>query len=120
SGKIPRASHLLSDRFASRTLIYKNRSLKAVLRDLGKKEITSVMIEGGGDVLGQALDAQLIDKVHIYAGSILTGGPVIAFPGSGSGTAQSSALLERVSYRRVGQSICITTYPKFDGITTLE
>src|SRR5437899_4351278 len=81
SGKLPRSAHLFSDRFASRTLICRGKSLATVLKNLGKRGITSVLIEGGGEVLGQALDARLIDKVQLFLGPILSGGPVIAFPG---------------------------------------
>ena len=112
SGNLPQQARLFSDRLAERTLIYKRKSLAAVLDDLGRKNITSVMFEGGGQVLGQALDARLIDKVQIYLGPILTGGPVIAFPGLGAAATQNAASLERVSYTRVGQSVCITGYPK--------
>ena len=84
SGQLPRQARLLSDRLAARTLIYQAKSLASVLKNLGKRGITSVLIEGGGEVLGQALDERLIDKVQIYLGPILTGGPVIAFPGRGS------------------------------------
>ena len=111
SGKLPRRARLFSNRFASRTLIYRDKSLAAVLKNLGKRAITSVLIEGGGEVLGQALDARLIDKVQIYLGPILTGGPVIAFPGEGAENTASALRLRCVSYRRVGQSICITGYP---------
>ena len=38
-------------------------------------------------MLGQAVDARLIDKLQLYLGPILTGGPVIAFPGRGAETA---------------------------------
>jgi len=55
-----------------------------VLRDLGRREITSVLIEGGGDVLSQALDQRLIDKVQIYIAPIFTGGNVLAFGGNGA------------------------------------
>jgi diaminohydroxyphosphoribosylaminopyrimidine deaminase/5-amino-6-(5-phosphoribosylamino)uracil reductase len=112
SGKLPRPAHLFSDRFASRTQIYRDRTLAAVLKNLGKQGIMSVLIEGGGEVLGQALDARLIDKVELYLGPILTGGPVIAFPGRGAGSTVEGLRLGRVSYQRIGQSVCVTGYPE--------
>ena len=111
SGKLPRRARLFYDHLAARTLIYKGKSLADVVKDLGKRGITSVLIEGGGDVLGQALDARLIDKVQLYVGPILAGGPVIAFPGRGADTTPNALRLGNVSYRRIGQSVCITGYP---------
>jgi len=112
SGKLTRSAHLFSDRFASRTLIYRRKSLPTVLKNLGKRGITSVLIEGGGGVLGQALDARLIDKVQLYLGPILSGGPVTAFPGGGARNTADSLHLCRVAYQRIGQSVCITGYPE--------
>src|SRR5213594_2776461 len=112
SGKLTRPAHLFSDLLASRTLIYRGKSLAAVLKNLGKRGITSVLIEGGGEVLGQALDARLIDKVQLYLGPILSGGPVIAFPGRGAENTGNALHLQRVSYRRIGQNVCITGYPE--------
>src|SRR5438270_2275024 len=63
SGNLPSPARLFSDRLSARTLVYKRKSLGAVLKDLGKKNVTSVLIEGGGEVLGQGLDARLIDKL---------------------------------------------------------
>src|SRR5215831_4590560 len=65
AGQVPRHAHLLSDKFAARTLVYKRKSLLSVLKDLGKRGITSVLIEGGGEVRGQALANRLIDTVQI-------------------------------------------------------
>jgi len=115
SGNLPRPAHLFSDRFASRTLIYRGKSLAAVLKNLGKRGITSVLIEGGGEVLGQALDARLIDKVQLYLGPILTGGPVIAFPGGGAENTANALHLRCISYRRIARSVCITGYPEDVG-----
>jgi diaminohydroxyphosphoribosylaminopyrimidine deaminase/5-amino-6-(5-phosphoribosylamino)uracil reductase len=112
SGKLPRRAHLFSDRLASRTLIFRSKSLATALKNLGERNITSVLIEGGGEVLSRALDARLIDKVQLYLGPILTGGPVIAFPGRGAESAANALRLRRVSYEQVGQSICITAYPE--------
>jgi diaminohydroxyphosphoribosylaminopyrimidine deaminase/5-amino-6-(5-phosphoribosylamino)uracil reductase len=110
SGKLPRRAHLFSDQLSSRTLVYQRKSLTDVLKNLGERGVTSVLIEGGGDVLGQALDGHLIDKVQLYLGPILTGGPIIAFPGRGAQNAANALHLRRVSYEQIGQSVCITAY----------
>src|SRR6266516_2029489 len=111
SGNLQPKARLFADRRAAQTLVYKRKDLAVVLEDLGKRNVTSVLIEGGGEVLGQALDAHLIDKVQLYLGPILTGGPIIAFSGRGVSATQNAIHLDRVSYRRIGQTICITAYP---------
>ncbi|MGE5213324.1 MAG: bifunctional diaminohydroxyphosphoribosylaminopyrimidine deaminase/5-amino-6-(5-phosphoribosylamino)uracil reductase RibD [Nitrospirota bacterium] len=111
SGHLPHHANVLSDKFAARTLIYKRKSLASVLKDLGKRSITSVLIEGGGKVLGEALDKRLIDKVQIYLGPMLTGGPVVAFPGEGAGKTADALRLVRVEYQQLGQTVAVTAYP---------
>jgi diaminohydroxyphosphoribosylaminopyrimidine deaminase / 5-amino-6-(5-phosphoribosylamino)uracil reductase len=112
SGHLPQRARLFSDWLAARTLIYKRKSLAMVLRGLGKKGVTSVLIEGGGKLLGEALDARLIDKVQIYLGTVLTGGSVVAFSGRGAGSTADALRLGRVAYQQIGQSVCITAHPK--------
>ena len=111
SGSVPRQARLFGKRFAARTLIYKKKSLTDVLKDLGKRNVTSVLIEGGGKVLGSALDGRVIDKVQIYLGSVITGGPTVAFSGRGAKNTACATRLHRVSYHRIGQSVCVTAYP---------
>jgi diaminohydroxyphosphoribosylaminopyrimidine deaminase / 5-amino-6-(5-phosphoribosylamino)uracil reductase len=118
SGQLPRQSHVLSDKFAVRTLIYKQKSLASVLKDLGKRGITSVLIEGGGEVLGEALDKQLIDKVQIYLGPILTGGPVVAFPGEGAGKSADALRLREIEYHQIGQTVSIIGASTHSGLRT--
>jgi diaminohydroxyphosphoribosylaminopyrimidine deaminase / 5-amino-6-(5-phosphoribosylamino)uracil reductase len=120
SGNLRRSLRLFSDRWAKHTLVYKSKSLGHVLNDLARRDVTSVLLEGGGDVLGQALDARLIDKVHFYLGPILTGGPVVAFAGQGVNATHNAAHLARVSYTRLGQTLLVTGYPEFGKITLSE
>ena len=115
SGQLPRHAHVLSDKFAVRTLIYKQKSLASVLKHLGKRGITSVLIEGGGDVLGGALDKRLIDKVQIYLGPMLTGGPVLAFAGEGAEQTADALQLREIKYKQIGQTISISGYPDVPG-----
>jgi len=112
SGKLPHRAHIFSDHLSTRTLTFKGKSLRAVLKSLGKRGITSVLIEGGGEVLGEALDTRLIDKVQLYLGPILTGGPVIAFPGRGAAQAANALRLRDVSYQQIKQDVCVTGYPE--------
>ncbi len=111
SGKLPRTAKLFADRHADRTLVYNNQSLTAVLKKLGEREITSVLIEGGGQILSQALEARLIDKVQIYLAPILTGGPVLAFAGKGAGSAKEAMHLTKVCYQQLDGNVCISGYP---------
>lgn len=115
SGTFPRSAHLFTDRFAGRTLIYRGKTLAAVLADLGRKEITSVLIEGGGDVLGQAFDAHLVDKVQFYLAPVLTGGPVPAVAGQGADGTLAGARLDEVQYTRSGTDVCVLGYPKWSS-----
>jgi diaminohydroxyphosphoribosylaminopyrimidine deaminase/5-amino-6-(5-phosphoribosylamino)uracil reductase len=115
SGRLPREAHLFTDRFAEKTLVFRKRSLAATLDELGAREITSVLIEGGGDVLGQALDGRLIDRVHLYLGPLLTGGPVPAFAGEGASSTAEGVRLRDVRYEKIGSDLFATgalVYPR--------
>jgi diaminohydroxyphosphoribosylaminopyrimidine deaminase / 5-amino-6-(5-phosphoribosylamino)uracil reductase len=115
SGRLPPRAHLFSDKFAARTLIFRRKSLASVLKRLGTRGVTSVLIEGGGEVLGEALDQRLIDKVQIYLGPILTGGPVVAFPGQGAGKTADALRLRRIEYQQIGETVSIRGYPGVPG-----
>ncbi|MEY2480004.1 MAG: diaminohydroxyphosphoribosylaminopyrimidine deaminase [Verrucomicrobiota bacterium] len=113
-GQLPKSARLFTDRFAERTLVYKNKSLAAVLRDLGRKEITSVLIEGGGDVLGRALDARLIDRAQIYFAPLFTGGPT-TFAGRGARSTYYPARLDRIRYDELGKDVCVSGLLRYDA-----
>jgi diaminohydroxyphosphoribosylaminopyrimidine deaminase/5-amino-6-(5-phosphoribosylamino)uracil reductase len=115
SGSLPANARVLNDRFADRTMLFREIGLDVLLRELGAKEITSVLIEGGGGVLGQALDQHLIDKVQVYVAPILTGGPVVAFAGAGASSTQEAPRLVRVRYKKIGHDVCVTGYPTYDS-----
>ena len=118
SGSLPRQAHLFADRFAERTIVCNEKNLDGVLRELGEKEIISVLIEGGGEILGQALDQRLVDKVQLYVGPVLTGGPVVAFPGIGAASTEQAPRLDRVQYERIGQDVCVVGYPTYNTVAS--
>lgn len=119
SGKLPRSARFFTDRFAKNSFVYRKMPLGVVLAELGQKKVTSVMIEGGGNLLGHALDERLIDKVQIYVAPIFTGGPIVAFGGRGALRTGEGAHLDRVQFEKIGPDICVTGYPKYDHAASL-
>ncbi len=113
SGRLSQTAHVFTDQFANRTLVYRRKSLPAVLADLGQREITSVLIEGGGDVLGQAFDGQVVDKVQFYLAPLFVGGPAQAVAGNGAASTAAGAHLEEILFERIGPDLLVSGYPKW-------
>jgi diaminohydroxyphosphoribosylaminopyrimidine deaminase/5-amino-6-(5-phosphoribosylamino)uracil reductase len=107
SGRLPKGAHLFSDGYRECTLVFRGRSLRAVLRSLAARGCTSVMIEGGGTLLGSAFDARLVDRVQFYLAPLLCGGPDV-IGGLGAGSTREAVRLENVSYRKIGSDIRLT------------
>ncbi len=108
SDPLPKDAHVFTDQYRDRTLVYRGKTLRAVLRDLGRRQITSVLIEGGTRVLGEAFDERLVDRVQFYIAPLICGGPAVVAGGKGAGcTADSLVLLDPV-YTRLGPDLRLT------------
>jgi diaminohydroxyphosphoribosylaminopyrimidine deaminase/5-amino-6-(5-phosphoribosylamino)uracil reductase len=105
---LPETAQVFTDEHRERTLVYRGKSLRAILRDLGKRQITSVMIEGGTRVLGEAFDRRLVDRVQFYVAPILSGGPAVVIGGKGAGSTAESLQLEDPQYTKVGKDLRLT------------
>lgn len=107
SGRLPRGAHLFTDRFKEKTLVFQKKSLRAVLRELAKRGITSVLIEGGMRVLGQAFDYQLVDAVSFYVAPSILGGPTVAVGGLGVSKVASAAHIAQPTYTKIGDDLLL-------------
>ncbi|MEO6054761.1 MAG: bifunctional diaminohydroxyphosphoribosylaminopyrimidine deaminase/5-amino-6-(5-phosphoribosylamino)uracil reductase RibD [Chthoniobacterales bacterium] len=116
SGKLPRKAKVFTDRFRDRTVIYKSGTLRSVLKKLGSQGVVSVLIEGGGEIFGQAFDAALVQKVHIYTAPVLLGGPVPAVGGRGVNSNAQAIRLANISYKRIRDDIRIVGYPVYTSL----
>jgi diaminohydroxyphosphoribosylaminopyrimidine deaminase/5-amino-6-(5-phosphoribosylamino)uracil reductase len=110
SGILPPDSHLLTDEFRDRTLIYQNVEWPNLLKELGSRGITRLLIEGGGETLGQLRDKDLIDEVWCFISPLLTGGNKPSIGGRGSESMGNANRLEPIRYRRIGDDIFIMGY----------
>jgi diaminohydroxyphosphoribosylaminopyrimidine deaminase / 5-amino-6-(5-phosphoribosylamino)uracil reductase len=62
-----------------------------LLRELGRRRCTNVLVEGGSAVLGNLFDASLIDEVHAFIAPKLIGGAAAKSPLGGKGLLQVPA-----------------------------
>jgi diaminohydroxyphosphoribosylaminopyrimidine deaminase/5-amino-6-(5-phosphoribosylamino)uracil reductase len=67
-----------------------NERLRNLLDELGRRRMTNVLVEGGGQLLGSLLDAGEIDEVHVFIAPQLAGGRDAPSPVGGRGVAQMS------------------------------
>lgn len=74
SGALPMDAHLFTDEFKDRTVVLRGLDFPDVLRELGNRGVTSVLVEGGGIVLGRAFSCQMVDEVAWYIAPRLCGG----------------------------------------------
>lgn len=102
--RLPKDAHVFTDEHQARTLVYRGKSLGAVLRELGKRQITSVLIEGGGRVLGAAFDERLVDRVHFYLAPLFCGGPDV-IRGRGAASTAASLELKNPHYTKIGSDL---------------
>ena len=77
-----------------------------------ERDVTSIMVEGGGVLLGALFDLDLVDKVVAFVAPTVIGGASAPSPVGGTGVEMmADALgLERVRWKRLGRDMLITGY----------
>jgi diaminohydroxyphosphoribosylaminopyrimidine deaminase / 5-amino-6-(5-phosphoribosylamino)uracil reductase len=87
-------------------------ALSELLTALGKREITSVLVEGGGVLIGSLFDAGLVDKVIAFIAPMVIGGrnAIPAVAGNGVDKIADAYHLERISVETLGDDVMISGY----------
>ncbi len=83
--------------------------LTELLRELGRRSMTNVLLEGGAELLGSAFDQQLIDELHVFVAPKIVGGDAARSPIGGQGLNAMPALgqLAAVTVEQLGSDIYI-------------
>jgi diaminohydroxyphosphoribosylaminopyrimidine deaminase/5-amino-6-(5-phosphoribosylamino)uracil reductase len=87
-------------------------SLPEVMKELYRREIISVLVEGGGAVLGSFVDSRLVDKVYAFYGPLIIGGAesVAAIAGHGAATISQSLQLTDLAHKKLNDTFLISGY----------
>jgi diaminohydroxyphosphoribosylaminopyrimidine deaminase/5-amino-6-(5-phosphoribosylamino)uracil reductase len=83
--------------------------IHAVLRRLGQFEVTSVMIEGGAAVNGNALSSGVVDKVFLYYAPVIMGDAGSIPFATGPGL-QATLQAKSLHLHRFGEDIAVEGY----------
>ena len=86
--------------------------LPELLRALGGREITSVLVEGGGTLLGSLFDGRMVDKVVAFIAPTILGGAEAPTPvaGVGIGRMAEARRLSCVEVRQFGPDTAVIGY----------
>jgi diaminohydroxyphosphoribosylaminopyrimidine deaminase/5-amino-6-(5-phosphoribosylamino)uracil reductase len=107
SGNLSKKATVFTDKHKDRTLVFTGRSLKNTLAELAQRGISSVLLEGGGQTLGEAFDQNLVDEIRFFIAPIIQGGQVPTVGGLGAASNESAIRLKDVSCTAIGSDVLV-------------
>ncbi|MCL5784209.1 MAG: bifunctional diaminohydroxyphosphoribosylaminopyrimidine deaminase/5-amino-6-(5-phosphoribosylamino)uracil reductase RibD [Patescibacteria group bacterium] len=79
----------------------KQINIGELLSKLREKEIISILVEGGGETLGNFIDSRLVDKVYAFHAPIIIGGKnAFSIGGNGANTIKKAIKLKKISFQK--------------------
>lgn len=79
----------------------KRVDLEMLMKELWKRRVTSLYIEGGGEVIGSFVDAELVDRVYAFQAPMVLGGNEAKSAVGGNGPETVMEALHLVDVERV-------------------
>ncbi|MEO3945248.1 bifunctional diaminohydroxyphosphoribosylaminopyrimidine deaminase/5-amino-6-(5-phosphoribosylamino)uracil reductase RibD [Gorillibacterium sp. CAU 1737] len=97
-------------------------SLRAALRELGRREIGSVLLEGGGRLNGAMLAEQLVDKLVLFFAPKIIGGAnaPVSFAFEGFDRMADAIRFTNMKAEPFGEDLCLTGYPIYGNLSMEE
>ncbi len=89
--------------------------LRALLEELGRREILLLLCEGGGVLHGSLFDQRLVDKVTAVIAPMIVGAAdaPTAVAGRGARYMREAPRLRDMTVERLGEDILVTGYPEW-------
>lgn len=86
-----------------------HEQIEELLRELGRRNWTNLIVEGGGEVLGAFFDSGAVDEVHAFIAPKLVGGADAPSPIGGEGVASmmQSLQLDSVRIETIGVDVYV-------------
>lgn len=87
-------------------------NLDKAMKELTKRKITSILIEGGGETNAEALSSGIVDKVYFFISPKLLGGRDAKTPveGEGEKSLSKAIKLRDITLEKAGEDLLVTGY----------
>ncbi len=88
----------------------RDERLQTLLSELGRRRMTNLLVEGGGELLGSLWDLDLLDEVHVFVAPKLVGGRAAIAPllGCGRERIPELASLQDPRIELFEQDVCVS------------
>ena len=74
---------------------------------MGDRGVTRLLVEGGGEVLGDLLDKREIDEIWCFLTPYSAGGDKPSFAGVGIDRYEEAVAIETIRYKQIGDDLLI-------------
>lgn len=93
-------------------------SLPALLAKAGEEKLTSLLVEGGGEVNAAFLEENLVDKVYLFLAPRIIGGATAPTWVEGKGVAKVAlgSIWRNTGLTRIGNDLLLEFYPEKEGV----
>ncbi|MFO7951693.1 MAG: bifunctional diaminohydroxyphosphoribosylaminopyrimidine deaminase/5-amino-6-(5-phosphoribosylamino)uracil reductase RibD [Bacillota bacterium] len=96
--------------------------LKALMQKLAERELTVVLVEGGGNLNYSLLENDLVDKLFVFIAPMIIGGKQspTAFSGSGIDSLSRAWSVENVEMKQFDRDLLLIGYPVSGKVSEQE
>lgn len=114
--KIPSSSRILNSKGGEVILVKPRKDgrveIRSLLKDLAKRGVTHVLIEGGGEVIASAFEAKVVDKVCFVISPKIIGGrqAVTSVEGIGADKVSKAIEIKAAAARKLGDDFMLEGY----------
>jgi diaminohydroxyphosphoribosylaminopyrimidine deaminase/5-amino-6-(5-phosphoribosylamino)uracil reductase len=86
--------------------------VRDLLRALGERRLTNLLVEGGGAVLGSFFDADAVDQVMVFIAPKIIGGSAAPGPLGGVGVRRvlDALPVSNAAVQRIGTDVMVEAY----------
>jgi diaminohydroxyphosphoribosylaminopyrimidine deaminase/5-amino-6-(5-phosphoribosylamino)uracil reductase len=89
-----------------------------LLARLGKRGVTTLLVEGGAEVSRSLLEASLVDRLMLFVAPKIAGGGLSWLPGKGPDRMADALAVTDLEVERVGRDLLVTCRPVAKGDRT--